>query len=163
MTVRTATADDLDDIARVAEAAWAVDYPDILTRETAEAAATEWYDHDRLAGALDAGRTLLVVAEADDAVVGFAHATCSDDEGHILRLYVHPDHRGAGHGEALLTATRDALYARGVERINAMVLAANEPGTAFYEFFGFEHAADGETTIGEETHRERRYVLEAGG
>ena len=160
MTVRTATADDVADIARVAERSWTVDYPDILTRETAEAAVNEWYDADRIAEELAAERTLLLVAEADGLVVGFAHATWNDAEGYILRTYVHPDHRGEGFGRGLLTETRDVLDSKGVERINAMVLADNDPGNAFYERFGFERVDQSETEVGGESYRENRYVLE---
>ena len=160
MTIRTAAEDDVDAIGRVAERSWAVDYPDILTSETAEAAVNEWYDADRIAEELAAERTLLFVAEADGPVVGFSHATWNDAEGYILRTYVHPDHRGEGFGRGLLTATRDALESRGVERVNAMVLAENGPGNAFYERFGFERVDRSETEVGGESYRENRYVLE---
>lgn len=160
MPVRPATADDVDAIARVAERSWAVDYPDILTRETAEAAADEWYDADRIAAELDADRTSLLVATAEESVVGFAHATWDDDRGYILRIYVHPDRRGETFGRELLEATRETLESKGVERVNAMVLAANEPGNAFYERFGFEQVDDSETRIGDEHYRENRYALD---
>ncbi|PSQ34461.1 N-acetyltransferase [Halobacteriales archaeon QS_9_70_65] len=84
MTIRPADPDDIDAVRRIAERSWAADYPDILSRETAEAAAEEWYGADSLAAELDAERTLLSVVEADDRVVGFAHATWNDDEGYIL-------------------------------------------------------------------------------
>jgi len=160
MTVRPADPDDIDAVKRVAERSWTADYPDILSRETAEAAAEEWYGADSLAAELDAERTLLSVVEADDRVVGFAHATWNDDEGYILRLYVHPDHRGAGHGRELLAATRTALADRGVDRVSAMVLAANDGGNEFYERFGFERADESETVIDGESYRENRYVLD---
>ena len=89
-----------------------------------------------------------------------AHATWNGEEGYILRLYVHPDHRGAGHGRELLAATRTALADRGVDRVNAMVLAANDDGNEFYERFGFERADESETVIDGESYRENRYVLD---
>ncbi len=159
MTVRPAGPDDIDAVRRVAERSWATDYPDILSRETAEAAAEEWYDADSLAEELDAERTLLSVAE-NEAVVGFVHATWNDDEGYILRLYVHPDRRGEGFGRELLTETRAALADRGVDRLNAMVLAANDSGNEFYERFGFERADESETVIDGDRYRENRYVLD---
>lgn len=160
MPVRPATADDVDAIVRVAERSWAVDYPDILTRETAEEAANEWYDADRIAAELDADRTSLLVATAEESVVGFAHATWNDDRGYILRIYVHPDRRGEAFGRELLEATRETLESKRVERIDAMVLAANGPGNAFYERFGFEQVDDSETRVGDEHYRENRYTLD---
>lgn len=162
MNVREATDDDIDAIRRIAERSWEVDYPAILTRETAEEAVAEWYDADSIAEAIAEGRTELLVAERDGEVVGFAHATWNASEGaaYILRLYVHPDHRSRGVGAELLERTRKALSGYGVDRIHAMVLADNDPGNAFYERFGFERADESETQIGEETYQETRYVLE---
>jgi ribosomal protein S18 acetylase RimI-like enzyme len=207
MTVREATADDVDAIREVARAAWAADYPEILTRETVERGVEEWYESDHIAGKLAGSRTRLFVAcvdsvdfvddsgddddggdddddggdtgddgdesgsEGDEAVdgedarvVGFAHAELGrDDEGYVLRLYVHPDYRNRGLGRRLLERTRDDLFAHGAERINAMVLAANEPGNEFYRRFGFEKVAEGETTIGGEAYPEHTYALERDG
>ena len=164
MTVREATADDLEAVREVARAAWAADYPDILTRETVERGVEEWYESDQLEGKLTGSRTRLFVAcEEDGRVVGFAHAELGrDDEGYVLRLYVHPDYRNIGFGRRLLERTREDLFAHGAERINAMVLAANEPGNAFYRAFGFEKVDEGETTIGGEPYREHTYALERG-
>lgn len=161
MTIREATDGDIDAIRRVAERSWETDYPDILTRETAEAAVSEWYDAEELRDELENSRALLCVAEREGSVVGFTHANWNDaDEGYILRLYVDPDHRRDGVGRALLEETCTRLEGMGVERINAMVLADNGPGNTFYEEFGFEHVDKSETTIGGEAYPENRYVLE---
>jgi ribosomal protein S18 acetylase RimI-like enzyme len=105
--------------------------------------------------------------DSDDAsrgVVGFAHGYVDGEEGHVLRLYVHPAQRRAGAGEALLSATVAALRERGAGEVAATVLAANERGRAFYESQGFEAVGDAaETTIGGETYPEARYVLEGPG
>lgn len=161
MDVREATHEDVDDIRRIVEASWEVDYPDILTRETAEEAVSEWYDADSLTEAIDEGRTELLVAERDEEIVGFAHATWNASEGaaYILRLYIDPEHRNQGLGRELLERTCDQLAEYEVDRIHAMVLAENEPGNAFYEGFGFERADESETQIGGEPYQENRYIL----
>jgi ribosomal protein S18 acetylase RimI-like enzyme len=178
MTVREASADDVAAIREVARAAWEADYPGILSRETAERGVEEWYESSHIEGEVTGARTRLFVAcvdgedgdeagddgdEAgeDERVIGFAHAELGrDDEGYVLRLYVHPDYRNRGFGRRLLERTRDDLFAHGAERVNAMVLAANEPGNAFYRSLGFEKASEGETTIGGEPYRENTYALE---
>jgi len=199
MTVREASADDVAGVREVARTAWEADYPEILSRETAERGVEEWYESSHLDEGVTGSRTRLFVAcvdgtdesdstddgervdeadgvddatgaedaesaeDAEDAaeVVGFAHAELGgDDEGYVLRLYVHPDHRNRGLGRRLLGRTRDDLFAHGAERINAMVLAANEPGNAFYRSLGFEKVEEGETRIGGETYRENTYALE---
>ncbi|GCF12918.1 hypothetical protein Harman_08530 [Haloarcula mannanilytica] len=161
MSVRTATPDDVTAINRIARAAWETDYPDILTRETVEDGVSDWYSPEQIELELVESQTLLLVSERDESVVGFAHATWheADREGYILRLYVHPDHRRAGIGQALLERTCEDLFERDIERINAMVLSANEPGAEFYERFGFEFADENDTEIGGERYPESRYVL----
>ncbi|KTG29421.1 GNAT family N-acetyltransferase [Haloferax profundi] len=162
MTIRVATEEDIDAIRHVAKASWETDYPEILTRETIEEGFNDWYAHEQIADALVPARSLLLVAERDDAVVGFAHATWSSDEGegYILRLYVHPDYRRQNVGHELLNRTRVELAEAGVDRINAMVLAENDPGNNFYDQFGFEYVDESQTTIGGDSYRENRYVLE---
>lgn len=159
MTVRPATEADVEAIRRVAERSWETDYPDILTRETAETGVEDWYDRERIRAAVDEAKTLLLVVERNGDVVGFAHGNWRNDEGHLLRIYVDPDHRRAGVGRELLVETCGALFDRGVDEIGAMVLSANEPGRAFYERFGFEHGEEAETTIAGEAYPESRYVL----
>ena len=162
MTARTADRDDIDAIRRVAEAAWETDYPEILTRETVTEGVEQWYDADRIAGELDESATLLLVAESEGSVVGFAHATYNESEaaGYILRLYVDPDHRAGGVGRELFERTREELTDYDIERIHAMVLAENDPGNAFYREFGFELTEENETRIGESRYRENRYTID---
>ncbi|KAB1192744.1 GNAT family N-acetyltransferase [Haloferax sp. MBLA0076] len=162
MTVRVATEEDIDAIRHVAKASWETDYPEVLTRETIEEGFNDWYAREQIADALFPARSLVLVAERDDVVVGFAHATWSSDEseGYILRLYVHPDYRRQNVGHELLNHTRSELASEGVERINAMVLAENDPGNTFYQQFGFEYVDESQTTIGGTSYRENRYVLE---
>ncbi len=97
MTIRLAIP-DADGHQSVATAAWETDYPDILSRETAEDGVRDWYAPEQLESELVESQTLLLVAEREEHVVGFAHATWheTDQEGYILRLYVHPDYRREG-------------------------------------------------------------------
>lgn len=162
MTTRRATADDVDGIRAVAGDSWRTDYPEILGDGAVESGFEEWYDHDSVESAVGADDELLYVAERDGEVVGVAHAVLDHDGavGHLLRLYVHPNVRGEGIGGELLATMRDALFGRGVERVTAMVLAANDAGNEFYRTFGFDRVDEAETTVAGETYPENRYVLE---
>lgn len=161
MAIRPAAGDDIAAIQTVAETAWHTDYPDILTRETVERGVTDWYSRDQMLDAIHHARTLLLVAEREDDIMGFAHGMWTDEaDGYVLRLYVHPDHRRQNLGRGLLERTCNALLDRGAERINAMVLAENTPGNEFYQRFGFELVDEQETTIGDKPYLEYRYVLD---
>lgn len=103
---------------------------------------------------------LYVVAVAGDEVVGFSQNLLADGTGTILWLHVDPDNRGRKVGTTLLNHTQAALSERGVDRIAAEVLAANERGCTFYEANGFEKIRERETEIGGESHVENFYVHE---
>lgn len=159
MTVREATSEDVPAIRRVAERSWETDYPAIVSRETARDGVDEWYDTDRIREELDRSNTALLVAERDDTLEGFAHVVWGSEEGTVLRIYVDPDARRKGVGVGLLDATVERLQEEGVERVRATVLAANEPGNAFYRDRGFERLDEThETRIGGESYAEHVWV-----
>jgi ribosomal protein S18 acetylase RimI-like enzyme len=161
---REATSADVPAIRDVARATWERDYPAVLNRESVANTVEEWYDADQLAADVDRGDAVVIVAErhprddADDAtVVGFVHAIVDGDCGSLLRAYVHPDERGDGIGRALVDTALDAFRDRGCDRAEAMVLARNDPGNAFYDSLGFEHVSTDTTLIGGQGYDERVY------
>jgi GNAT superfamily N-acetyltransferase len=82
------------------------------------------------------------VAEAGGEVVGFAlwflnFSTWLGRHGIYLEdLYVRPEHRGGGHGKALLTTLVDIARERGYGRVEWAVLDWNEPAQGFYRSLG---------------------------
>ncbi|WP_435347665.1 GNAT family N-acetyltransferase [Haloarchaeobius sp. HRN-SO-5] len=158
MDYRHATVDDVAAIQRVAERSWDHDYPAILTRESAREAVHDWYSTGQLEHDATAADVRLLVACEDDEVVGFAHGIVDDETGTLLRVYVDPDHRGKGAGRALVEYSIDEFSTAGVERVEAMVLAENEPGNEFYSALGFELVQRATTTIGDEPHDEHIYL-----
>ena len=131
MPVRDATPADLTDICDLIR--------DLAVYERAE--------HEVVFDEAELGRHLfgdrpaasVLIAEADDgAVAGFAlyHGTFSTWLGRpgiwLEDLFVRPDHRGTGHGLALL----EALRARTAGRVEWAVLDWNESAIAFYRSLG---------------------------
>ncbi|WP_227131393.1 GNAT family N-acetyltransferase [Halorubellus salinus] len=171
VTFREATADDVDAIRDVARTTWESDYPNVVNRESITDTVESWYGADQLAADVRRGDALVLVAERRDAdaasdettdddttIVGFVHAVVDGDRGTLLRAYVHPDARSEGLGRGLVDAALDAFRDRGCERAEAMVLARNDPGTAFYERLGFEHVATDTTIVGGDGYDERVYL-----
>ena len=107
MEVRVATARDAAALARVHADTWADTYvgqvADGLAYERiAEAGARDWAEHGELRTRTGGG---VIVLTRDQHVVGFCEfgpTEDADDEprriGHIMRLYVHPQHQGHGGG-----------------------------------------------------------------
>lgn len=160
MDVRQATPADVGAIQRVAERSWTADYPEITSRESAVEGVHEWYSEQRLADEIDRSDAVVLVAEREGTVVGFAHAAWSGRQGDVMRVYVDPDHRDQGVGSALLESTVATLFERDVEEVRAMVLADNEPGNEFYREHGFERLAEThDTRIADEFYEERVWKL----
>ncbi|MFB6137262.1 MAG: GNAT family N-acetyltransferase [Halobacteriaceae archaeon] len=166
MDIRQGNAGDADAIRDVARRSLRASYTDALDPADLDAAVERWYALAELEERLADGGTLFLVAEVDDAVVGFSQSRIVDGDppvGELDWVHVAPDHRGHGYGEQLLTRTEEALHARGVGRIEALVLAANTAGNRFYEERGFEPAGSRELDIGDQHFTENEYVKAAEG
>ena len=140
--LRPAEESDVDAIAAVARASWHAAYDDVLGPDAVDDTVDEWYDEQELLDSLDG--SCFLVAETQD-VVGFAHAAELADKvnvAELYRLYVHPEYWGNGVGSALLARVEAVLRERGVERLQLVVLAANDVGRSFYEERGFERVKE---------------------
>jgi len=86
----------------------------------------------------------VLVAEDGGIVVGFAlffhnYSTFLGLPGIYLEdLFVEPEHRGKGHGKALLSALARVAVERGCGRLEWAVLNWNEPAITFYKKLGAE-------------------------
>jgi GNAT superfamily N-acetyltransferase len=95
---------------------------------------------EHLFGARPFGEVLL--AEDAGHIVGFAlyfhnYSTFLGRPGIYLEdLFVRPEHRGKGHGKALLRAIARLAVERGCGRLEWAVLDWNEPSIAFYRSLG---------------------------
>jgi GNAT superfamily N-acetyltransferase len=84
----------------------------------------------------------VLLAEEAGTVVGFAlffsnYSTFLSQPGLYLEdLFVEPEHRGKGHGKALLIALARLALARGCGRLEWAVLNWNEPALRFYRHLG---------------------------
>ncbi|MEV0229644.1 GNAT family N-acetyltransferase [Nonomuraea sp. NPDC050786] len=125
------------------------DVPQILSmiRELAtyekaahEARATEQQLHAALFS--DHPAAFVHIAEQDGEVAGFTlwFLTFSTWRGvhgiYMEDLYVRPQHRGAGHGVALMKELARICDERGYQRLEWSVLDWNEPSIAFYDKLG---------------------------
>ena len=97
-------------------------------------------EHDRFLVAVEAGK-----------IVGYAVATASGKDGHVVSVAVDPRHRRRGIGTALLSAVTHKFVEEGVEQIHLEVRKGNTAGISFYERMGFrifseirDYYADGE-------------------
>ena len=123
--IRAASPDDVDAIAAI-------------EREVFEADA--WSDTLVDLELIAPGR-VVVVAEYEDAVVGYASVAVIADVADLTRIAVRRGDRREGVGTALLAALLDTAADRGAERMMLEVADTNEPALAFYVVSGFVEIA----------------------
>ena len=162
VAVREAIDADARGIRRVARRSMAASYGDLFDGATVGDAVEDWYGDGTYAELLADPDTLVLVAERGDSVVAFAQAHLVDapsgTTGEVHWLHVDPDHRNGGVGRTLFDRTRDVLDERGVDRVEALVLADYEPGNAFYRAQGLERVDSRTAQVGGESLEENVYA-----
>ena len=85
-------------------------------------------------------QVLLAIGLYDDVALGYAHAAvCAVDGARIVRMYdvfVEPEARSVGVGEALLEFVFDWARQQHAIAIDSIVLPGNREGKNFFERFG---------------------------
>jgi ribosomal-protein-alanine N-acetyltransferase len=127
VTVRPATADDVDVVAALEAENFGADAwsPGLVA--------------DGVTGGLPTVRYL--VAEVDDVVVGYAVASFVADVAELQRIVVDPGHRRRGLATALLRAVADEGVREHADRVLLEVRETNRVALAFYAAHGFVELA----------------------
>ena len=90
-----------------------------------------------------AGDTQTVLGLREDGqLIGVVVATHDGRKGWINRLAIHPDYRRQGLGLRLITAAEEALHARGMQVIAALIEDWNKPSLALFERAGYLSHSD---------------------
>ena len=146
VTVRDATAGDVEAIARVAEASWRDTYGDIFEPAFIEQFLATYYSPEALAVAVGRARasddTHFLVAERDGKVVAYANYGVGPRGPELWRIYAAPAHYGTGAGTALMDELEDRLD---VDSYVLDVHSRNERGRDFYDRRGFVIVGEGVT------------------
>lgn len=82
--------------------------------------------------------TSVVVARLGDRLVGFAIMHFRFEEGHLLLLAVHPEHRRIGTGRSLMAWLEKSARIAGIFTIQLEVRAHNQRARAFYRALGYK-------------------------
>jgi diamine N-acetyltransferase len=105
----------------------ATDFADHYRSATFEGRKTQWL-----------GKTLRVSLCRDGAdPVGFCVGSIADGAGEIESLYVLPEYRGSGIGEALARDVVEWCESNGAAAMQVRVAAGNEAAHGFYRRLGF--------------------------
>lgn len=136
LRMRTATADDLEEIVDLFLRCWTTAYAVVLPERTLSTmdhrTATEHWRQFLTGGP---GTEVVTVATEDDdsRILGLTRRRPEGDRvGLVDSLYVLPAAQGRGIGARLLAAAADAFAADGASRVVLWVFEANAPARAFY-------------------------------
>ena len=150
ITVRAATAEDASAIAHVHVESWRTTYAGIVPEPYLagldEMLRTKLW-HEWLSA-----NALVLVAERDGTVIGFAHAGTNREalegcDAELYSLYLLRDVQRRGAGTTLLAAIASALAERGFRSLAVWVLERN-PARRFYEKTGAHLSASKVIEIG---------------
>ena len=80
----------------------------------------------------------VLIAEADQSIVGSLIATFDGWRGNMYRIAVHPDYQRCGIGRALVKEGERWLVKQGAKRITALVEEKYPWAVAFWSSVGYE-------------------------
>lgn len=129
--LRTATADDCEAIQAMTERSFQASYS--LSPEQIEAIVEEEFERDPLTARIEDDESLVLVAEVEGEVVGFADVGLAT--GTLRWLHVDPMSRGQGVGTSLVERVEEAVSERG-KPFTAQILDEATEGGNFLERFG---------------------------
>ena len=85
-------------------------------------------------------RLCTMCAPDEPRVVAFATVFFAPDEGQIVNVATHPDHRRLGAGRLLMEAIETDARRRGFTLLSLEVRVSNDPAIGLYKRYGFEVA-----------------------
>jgi ribosomal-protein-alanine N-acetyltransferase len=113
------------------------DIPTVVEIET-ETFSSPW-QQDTFESLLDRpGVELIVMASADQGVIGYAVLWCILDQGELANVALTPEWRGRGLGRHLIRHVIEVARSRKVGKLFLEVRASNRRAADIYQAFGFE-------------------------
>jgi ribosomal protein S18 acetylase RimI-like enzyme len=145
ITIRPARPEDAPDLGRLGALLVRVHHAFDADRFIAPGPRTEQAYAGFLASQLDRQDAIVLVAEQQGAVIGYAFAALEGSDwlslrgpaGAIHDLLVDPAHRGAGVGRRLLEHTLRALAGLGAPRVVLSAATKNEAAQRLFSALGF--------------------------
>ena len=144
MTIRTATLEDVKDIATIHVNAWQIAYKGLIPQSylnnlSIPKREQTWQD------ILNSAKTHTIVQQINGLVVGFANFGHTRDEdkdstvtGEITSIYLNPEHWRKGLGTALFKFILEDLKNREFTQITLWVLDRNQEARSFYQKMGLK-------------------------
>lgn len=147
MKIRHAEAEDIEEIQEVAMESWLDTYSSIIPEETIREIVDSWYDSEDLEQQVR--DPIFFVAEEEDRINGFIHASVKDDRAHLHRIYMRPESQGEGTGTELYEKAEEKIREAGAKFIRLEVMSENSKGLQFYTDRGFKEEEEEKVELNE--------------
>jgi ribosomal-protein-alanine N-acetyltransferase len=114
----------------------------VMSRYLVEVGLRGWsWPPERVAKAIHTRTTLVLVAEVQSRLVGYAIAEFGDTQAHLSLLAVKPTHQRCGIGRALIEWIEESALTAGVTTVTLELRANNYGARSFYRLLGFQEGA----------------------
>lgn len=114
----------------------------LMSRELIEAGLSGWsWDPQRVARAIRARDTVVLVAAAQNSLIGFAIMNFGDASAHLSLLAVQPPHQRRGIGARMMAWLEESALVAGIAMINLELRTNNSGARDFYRALGFRETA----------------------
>ena len=114
----------------------------LMSRALIEAGLSGWsWDPRRVARAIRARDTVVLVAAAQNPLVGFAIMNFGDASAHLSLLAVKPAHQRRGIGRRMMVWLEESALVAGIATINLELRTSNSAACDFYRALGFSETA----------------------
>lgn len=134
--IRAITLEDLTTVQQIAKISWNDTYKGIIPEEIQNLFLDKAYSNTMLAKRME--KTIFLLAEYENNVVGFANFTYVDEDGdaELTAIYVLPEFQQLGLGKKMLLAGLSEMPTG--KQLFVYVESENTSARIFYERFGFE-------------------------
>ena len=114
----------------------------VMSRYLIEVGLRGWtWPPDRVANAIRARATNVLVADVKQNVVGFAIMEYGDTSAHLSLLAVKPNYQRGGIGARLMAWQEEAALTAGITTVSLELRSNNYAARAFYRMMGYQELA----------------------
>ncbi|RKN74142.1 GNAT family N-acetyltransferase [Paenibacillus ginsengarvi] len=145
VTIRLMEKRDTEEVRKVARATWHHTYEGIIPERVRTRFLDAFYNDEAILRRMTG--SILLVAEREDGIVGFANFFSSrrdPSEAELGAIYILPEAQGGGIGTLLLQEGIGRLRLQGATRLLANVERSNRKGLSFYEAKRFKASGEKE-------------------
>ena len=115
----------------------------LMSRELIEKGLSGWsWDPKRVARAIHAKDTTVIVAAVRHHLTGFAIMNFGDEQAHLSLLAVTPAYQRCGIGRQMIGWLEESALVAGIATVNLELRAGNFAARDFYRALGFADAAN---------------------